>query len=114
MKDNCDFFKNENNDKIVCLNICKTYRAGDDVYECAKKYWHLNGERAKSADFVFAVFQGRIVGVFKPVRWYLTDSKEHEGRWEFEGEIIDASPYLGKDISHYVGKSQNPVMYINM
>lgn len=66
----------------------------------------------KNANFVFAISQGYIVGVFKPTRWFL--SKEYLGRWEFEGEQIVDSPYLLMDISHLLRNRQNPVMYINM
>lgn len=54
------------------------------------------------------------VGVFKPTHWFLTDSNEYVGRWEFEGVEISDSPYLHMDISQLVGKRQNPVSYINM
>lgn len=57
---------------------------------------------------------GYIVGVFKPTHWFLTDSNEYVGRWEFEGVEISDSPYLHMDISQLVGKRQNPVSYINM
>ena len=82
------------------------------LYECTRKYWRLNGNRAQNAELVFAIFQGYIVGVFKPTRWFL--SEEYIGRWEFEGEEIEDSPYILMNISHLLGKRQNPVMYINM
>ena len=41
-------------------------------------------------------------------------SEEYIGRWEFEGEQIEDSPYLLMDISHLLGNRQNPVMYVNM
>ena len=50
----------------------------------------------------------------KPTHWFLTDSNEYVGRWEFEGVEISDSPYLHMDISQLVGKRQNPVSYINM
>ena len=84
------------------------------LYECVRKYWRLNGERAQKAEYVFAISSGYIVGVFKPTRWFLTDAKEYKGRWEFEGEEILDSPYLYMDISYIIGKRQNPVSYINM
>ena len=107
-------FENKNNEKILCLNVSRTHLSCErpNLYECTRKYWRLNGERASKAELVFAVSSGYIVGVFKPTRWY--PSKEYIGRWEFEGEYIEDSPYILMDIFHLLGKRQNPVMYINM
>lgn len=69
-------------------------------YACTRKYWRLCGKRAQNADFVFAICFRYIVGVFKPTRWYLTTSKEYEGRWEFEGEEIHDSPFVNMNIFH--------------
>lgn len=107
-------FENRKNEKILCLNVTRTHLLCErpNLYECTRKYWRLNGNRAQNAELVFAVSQGSIVGVFKPTRWFL--SEEYIGRWEFEGEQIEDSPYLLMDISHLLGNRQNPVMYVNM
>lgn len=109
-------FENDANNRIICFNVTRTYLLCErpNLYECVRKYWRLNGERAKKAEYVFAISSGYIVGVFKPKRWFLTDSHEYVRRWEFEGEEISDSPYLHMDISHLIGKRQNPVSYINM
>mgnify|MGYP003376430197 FL=1 len=109
-------YENTSNNRIICFNVTRTYLLCErpNLYECVRKYWRLNGERAKKAEYVFAISSGYIVGVFKPTHWFLTDSDEYVGRWEFEGEEILDSPYLHMDISHLIGKRQNPVSYINM
>lgn len=109
-------FDNKNNDKIICLNVSRSYLLCErpNLYECTRKYWRLCGKRAQNADFVFAVCSGYIVGVFKPIRWYLTTSEKYKGRWEFEGKEISDSPFINMSISHIAAKRQNPVMYINM
>lgn|GEM_PF-107175 len=109
-------FENVNNDKIICFNVSKTYLQCErpNLYECTRKYWRLNGERAQNADFAFAICSGYIIGVFRPTRWFLTSSKEYTGRWEFEGEEVENSPFLNMNISYLIGKNQNPVSYINM
>ena len=111
---NYGLFENKKNEKILCLNVSRTYLLCErpTLYECTRKYWRLNGNRTQYAELVFAVSQGYIVGVFKPTRWFL--SEEYIGRWEFEGEEIEDSPYILMNISHLLGKRQNPVMYINM
>lgn len=105
---------NEKNEKVLCLNVIRTHFLCErpNLYECTRKYWKLNGERAAKADLVFAVILGTIIGVYKPIKWY--PSKEYPGRWEFDGEEISDSPYLFMSVSHILGKRQNPVMYINM
>lgn len=110
------YFENNNKDKIVCFNISRTYLLCErpNLYECTRKYWRLSGKRVQNADLVFAVCSGYIVGVFKPKFWHLTESKEYVGRWEFEGEEIVDSPFVNMNISHLIGKRQNPVAYINM
>ena len=113
---NYGFFENKNSEKIICFNVSRTYLQSErpNLYECTRKYWRLNGERAKKADFVFSICCGIIVGVFKPTIWYHTVNRKYVGRWEFEGEEIVDSPYLQMSISNLLGKRQNPVSYINM
>ena len=108
------YFENKKDEKILCLNVNRTYLMNErpSLYECTRKYWRLNGNRAQHAELVFAFSQGHIVGVFKPIRWFL--SKDYVGRWEFEGEQIKDSTYILMNISHLLEKRQNPVMYINM
>ena len=109
-------YENKFDNRIICFNVTRTYLLSEspNLQECVRKYWRLNGERAKKAEYVFAVCSGYIVGVFKPTHWFLTDSDEYVGRWEFEGEEILDSPYLHMDISHLIGKRQNPVSYLNV
>lgn len=57
---NCEVWENNTSEKILCLNVSKTHFSGKrlNLYECTRKYWRLNGERAKHADLVFAVNSG--------------------------------------------------------
>ena len=50
-------FENANNNRIVCVNITKTYllHQRPNLYDCTRKWWRLSGERAQNADFVFAI-----------------------------------------------------------
>ena len=112
----CGDFVNLKNERIICFNVSKTYLGCErpNLYECTRKYWRLNGQRANNADLVFAICRGYIVGVFKPHRWFPTQYEKYKGRWESEGEQIFDSPYQKQDISKIVRNRQNPVMYINM
>ncbi|WP_418551471.1 hypothetical protein [Prevotella sp.] len=104
------------NERVVCFNVTKTYRNKErgSIYECARKYWHVSGLRVKKAEYVFAVSDGLIIGVYRPLRWYITDSKKYEGRWEFEGEALTDSPYLDKSVGNLFYHKRNSVAYVNM
>ena len=64
---------NPNSEKVLCLNVTRTSFSGErpNLYECTRKYWRLNGERAAKADLVFAVIIGTIL-----VRWCIHDQPE--------------------------------------
>lgn len=102
------------NDHFVCININKTYKNGKDenIYETTRKYWKLNGERAKSATYVLAHFKGIVRAVFKPTKWI--KSNKYNGRWEFNGIEINDSPYLNKSVKNIINCGQNPITYYNM
>ena len=109
-------FVNRKNERIICFNVSRTYSGHEraNLYECTRKYWKINGERAEKADLVCAICHGIIIGVFKPLRWFPTKNDKYQGSWEFEGEQILDSPYQNQDISKIIRKRQNPVTYINM
>ena len=51
-------FVNHKNERIICFNVSRTYLGCErpNLYECTRKYWRLNGQRAKKADLVFALW----------------------------------------------------------
>ena len=110
----CTEIEPEWDDKLIFININKTYVTGErgSIYEATRKYWRLNGNRARQATYALAVYRGIVRAVFKPTRWYL--SKDYPGRWEFDGDEIENSPYLNKNTRKIVSGSQNPISYYNM
>lgn len=117
-------------EKIIMININSAdHNSRQDLYDRVRYAWRLSEVRARNAEYVLAVIQGVVHGVFLPRRW-LPASPEHfpisrfaetsSSRMGFVGEI--ASPEIWE---HYVGKhgkrlpeehrnrSQNPVRYIN-
>ena len=111
-------------EKLLCININKTYNRPDkdyygkrdNIYEATRKYWKLNGNRARTADYVLAIYQGIVRAVFKPIEWHISNVKFEIGdRWEFTGEEVVDSPYLNVSVKDYIKKgNQNPIRYINM
>ena len=61
--------------KLLAVNISKNYQerhAPDgrgSTYECARKYWRLSKKRAEDVDYVIAVADGRVVGIYRPKSW---------------------------------------------
>ena len=110
----CAEIKPSPNDRFVGININKTYNNGerDNIYEATRKYWKMNGERAKSATYVLSLYRGIVRAVFKPTRWY--KSQEYEGRWEFDGIEVNDSPYLHKSVKNIMNYGQNPITYYNL
>lgn len=90
---------------IIGFNISNTY----DKLLSGKG---VKIEKAELADYVFGVAHCKVVGVFKPHKWYYTEPGNRKTRIQFDGEEILDSPYLGMDLSDYFKGIQNPVRYI--
>lgn len=99
-------------DRILCVKVGKVKR--ENLYEMARKYWVVDINRAKKATRVLAVVEGIVVAVYIPEVWKHTENPQHTGRCEFTGTEETDSDYIGKSVSSYYGRSQNPVKYINL
>lgn len=114
----------DHQDRLLCININKTYNrpnadyygTRDSIYEATRKYWKLNGNRARRADYVLATYQGIVRAVFKPTMWQVSEKQFDKGpRWEFLGFEIPDSPYLNTSVANLIRHgNQNPIFYINM
>lgn len=105
-------------DKVVLLNISRRYNAEEkdghnsqNMYELTRKFWKIDKSHAEEADFAFGVANGKVVSVYRNLRWQY---EEYNGylRCSFEAEEVSDSPYLGMDVSGYI-RSQNPIAYVN-
>lgn len=119
----CGDIQPKDGERIMCININKTYKPGsdyhgarDNIYEATRRYWRINGDRARTADIVLSVYQGVVRAAFKPLEWRISDKRFATGdRWEFIGTEIEDSEYLNKSIKAYIKHgNQNPIFYINM
>ena len=116
---------------MILININRLFQDNltqDDLYEITRGIWRLNPERAKSAKYALAVFQGTVVEVFSIHDWVEAGTTEYtwrkftesekENRFEFVGEIAEdqiRNKYLGKNIRDYLPHgAQNPIRYINI
>lgn len=91
-----------------------------DLYDRVRGNWDMNLPRAEKADYVLAVVNGIVVGIFKPDSWQAVDpdkGKEAVSRnWiRFTGEEVTDKAikklYLYKRIPRKKG-STNPVNYL--
>ena len=97
-------------DKIISGKVGKVAR--ENLYEMTRKYWVMKLERAEKATHVLAIINGTVEAVYIPTEWKY--SEERIGRCEFIGYEEYDSDYIGKNVTRFYGKSQNPVKYINM
>lgn len=100
------------NDRLLCVKVGKIQR--EDIYEMARKYWKVDGQRAKTATHVLAIIDGIVDTVYTDCVWKPTENPKYLGRWEFVGAPCHNSSYIGKSVKSYYGHSANPVKYINM
>lgn len=98
-------------DRILCVKIGKLKR--ENLYQMTRKYWKVNIKRAANATHVLAVVNGVVKAVFIPEKWFLTENPKYVGRYEFIGEEDVDNNYIGKSVTSFYGRSQNPVKYIN-
>jgi len=99
-------------DRIVCVKVGLIPR--ENLYEMSRKYWKIKLERASKATHVLAVVDGVVEAVYIPQKWSYTRVPEYKGRVEFVGTEALKSPFIGKSVKAYYGRSSNPVTYINM
>jgi len=86
------------------------------VYDTVRYAWKLKKSKAVKADYVLAVINGLVVGVFTDLKWSETDRSK---RLQFDGNPAPKSilkKYIGKRIpSQYCKKgSANPCQYVNI
>lgn len=99
-------------DRILCVKVGKIKR--ENFYEMARKYWRVDVKRASLATHVLAIEDNKVKAVYRPFRWYLTDSPKNRGRYEFDGSEDTTSEYIGKDVGTLFATCQFPLRYINL
>lgn len=114
--------------KVLMITIRRSVMEEENIYEAVRYAWKLNAKRAERADYVLAMKEGVVVGVFKPEKW-LEVTKENKakyfrnhkgdlsGRWGFIGKTEVSKDikeiYLNKRLPDKMRKKgiANPVRY---
>lgn len=125
-----EILKDDIVENIILIRINHYYYGMSemDLYDLTRRSWKVNLNRAKQAEYAFAVYQGLIMEVYKIVAWFpahstfngLPCSKERkmadQGRYEFVAQIAEEAiraKYIGKSVSKFYKKGeQNPIKYV--
>ena len=115
-------------ENVVLVKINEIYEPDFtpfELYEAVRGYWEMNIERARSVDYVLAVYNGIVLEVYKPYEWLpagatwrtvkIKDEKR-ENRIEFVGDIAPQdvrAKYCGKSVVGVFGKYPGAFMYID-
>ena len=116
--------------KLLLVSLNKTYIQKNaqgvyvrvNLYECTRKYWKLNPDRANQVEYVLGVYRGIVRAVIKPTsKWELTSYDDNgmpftSKRYQIEGIMDDEvgnNLYLNKDVTDYPFGSGGSIRYIS-
>ena len=110
---------------VVAITINRT-STEKSVYEAVRYAWKLSEKRANKAQYVVAVLNGLVIGVFRPSKWMAATPENfpgtgvtREGRFGFEGTEATEDIkmlYFRKRLHDDLRKrgAANPIRYINV
>ena len=110
--------------KVVLITINRSAEERQSIYSAVHYAWKIDPKKAATAEFVLAVRQGLIVGVFVAEKWLEATTQnfpgtaaDRPGRWGFigrEAPATIASLYLRKRLPDTMRKkgAANPVRYL--
>lgn len=109
--------------KVLLITINRSATERDSIYEAVRYAWKVDPRKAKQTEYVLAVQQGLIVGVFTWENWLEATTAnfpgrpDRDGRWGFRGgeapEPI-VKKYLRKRVPETMRRrgAANPVRYV--
>ena len=109
--------------KVLMITINKSILNRNSIYDATRFAWKLNEKKLESVEYVLAVNQGMVIGVFKPTKWlkatienfpeYSYERSNRIGFVGIEAEIEICEKYLNKKIPKKLRKkgAANPIMY---
>ena len=111
--------KKDINHNVIAISI-KESLEGPSLYERIRGNWNMSIERAKKADYVFAVRDGVIIGIFNPEKWESVTADEGKRdvkrNWiRFTGKEVEdegiIEKYLHKKLPAKAKGNSNPITY---
>lgn len=87
---------------LLIININKTYKTAESVYEATRKRRVIKPERANQIDYVLSEYKGVIRSIFKPLKPWIKSPFHEKARRGFEwNEVLDkdiCDLYLNKSV----------------
>lgn len=96
-------------DKLIFVNIKNSYEAMQNndrtnplfrpsLYDCTRKYWLVNEEKANVVTHILGCYKGKVIEVIHIHNFYTELIGEFAGRKVFEGSEQPDSPYMDMDL----------------
>ncbi len=96
-------------DKLIFVNIKNSYEAmlnndrtnplfRTSLYDCTRKYWLVNEEKANVATRILGCYKGKVIEVIHIQNFYTEPTGEYAGRKVFVGPEEPDSPYMNMDL----------------
>ena len=118
---------------LLAIKINKTFNydfTDDEIYQCVRSCWRVNINRAQNIDYVFAVYNDIIRGVYQLKQWREVTKEmpefklpQDEGRYCFDRKDETEMTAEEKDCFESLKKAllgkklilttQNPIRYLN-
>lgn len=106
-------------DRMLLVSMNRSYKKGskgiydrENDYEAARKHWKIADWRAPRITHILGVYRGIVRIVIRVTGFEKIQEGPIAGRYIFEGEILNDSPYLNTDASDYPFGSGGAVTYI--
>lgn len=124
---------------IMMLKINQRYKEGmtpEELYDAVRGVWRASMSRAREIEYVFGIYNGRIVAVYTPTKWFVSKESPEEFarlRQKLTPKLADRVFFVDTSFEQglppdenqkfYLGKSilnldinikaQNPVIYLS-
>lgn len=122
----CSNLEVNSHDKLLLVSLNRSFNQVKaegvyrrlDIYESTRKYWAIGKDKPQEIDYVLGVYKGIVRCVIK-VESYNWVNQAEDGtlfkkpRCCFEGQIVNDSPYLNKDVTNYPFGIGGAIRYIS-
>lgn len=109
----------ESDEPLLLIKINRLYEPGmslEEVYEAARCCWRMDICRARKVEYLLAVANGIVRGVFRPLEFHrvtqeLATTEREAGRVYFDAVVVEDSPYLWCSTREFGQRSE--IRYLN-
>ena len=122
---NCSEININPGESLLLVSLNKSYDQAKangvyqriDIYEATRKYWYIAKNRPQEIKYLLGVYKGIVRSVIAVDSWKWTTISEDGTRFdkercEFEGKLLNDSPYMNTSVSKYPFGSGGAVRYV--